>query len=88
MVLRCVREAEKRIAGNFNMEYLPTNGSKDFIQQSLKLAFGGQFPARRRWQASPPFSRCLAPGSCRLMAEVPTAIHAGLQGVHHRADVE
>ncbi|KAK6785201.1 hypothetical protein RDI58_018656 [Solanum bulbocastanum] len=40
VVLECVREAERRIAGGFNMEYLPMGGSVNMIQESLKLAYG------------------------------------------------
>ncbi|GJN19414.1 hypothetical protein PR202_gb06692 [Eleusine coracana subsp. coracana] len=40
LVLQCVREAERRIAGNLNMEYLPMGGSITMIEQSLKLAYG------------------------------------------------
>lgn len=40
VVLECVREAEKRIAGHKNMEYLPMGGSVNMIEESLKLAYG------------------------------------------------
>nr|GMC72721.1 aspartate aminotransferase, mitochondrial [Ipomoea batatas] len=40
VVLECVREAERRIAGGFNMEYLPMGGSVNMIEESLKLAYG------------------------------------------------
>ncbi|KAG0454760.1 hypothetical protein HPP92_024052 [Vanilla planifolia] len=40
VVLECVREAERRIAGNLNMEYLPMGGSIKMIEESLKLAYG------------------------------------------------
>ncbi|XP_009803289.1 aspartate aminotransferase, mitochondrial [Nicotiana tabacum] len=40
VVLECVREAERRIAGSFNMEYLPMGGSVNMIEESLKLAYG------------------------------------------------
>ncbi|XP_059282575.1 aspartate aminotransferase, mitochondrial [Lycium ferocissimum] len=40
VVLECVREAERRIAGSHNMEYLPMGGSANMIQDSLKLAYG------------------------------------------------
>ncbi|XP_060188892.1 aspartate aminotransferase, mitochondrial [Lycium barbarum] len=40
VVLECVREAERRIAGIHNMEYLPMGGSANMIQDSLKLAYG------------------------------------------------
>uniref|UniRef100_A0A0D9WR27 Aspartate aminotransferase n=1 Tax=Leersia perrieri TaxID=77586 RepID=A0A0D9WR27_9ORYZ len=40
VVLDCVREAERRITGNMNMEYLPMGGSIKMIEESLKLAYG------------------------------------------------
>ncbi|XAR49534.1 Aspartate transaminase [Bertholletia excelsa] len=40
VVLECVREAERRIAGNMNMEYLPIGGSLKMVQESIKLAYG------------------------------------------------
>ena len=36
VVLDCVREAERRIAGKNFMEYLPTNGNKEFVQHSIE----------------------------------------------------
>lgn len=47
VVLSSVREAEKRILGNFNMEYLPISGLKAFNQESVKLAFGDNSPVVR-----------------------------------------
>ncbi|MFS8021252.1 putative aspartate transaminase [Helianthus anomalus] len=40
VVLDCVREAERRIAGNLNMEYLPMGGSNKMVEETLKLAYG------------------------------------------------
>ena len=40
VVLDCVRKAEKLIAGNEFMEYLPMGGSKQFNELSVKLAYG------------------------------------------------
>ncbi|XP_071706220.1 aspartate aminotransferase, mitochondrial [Rutidosis leptorrhynchoides] len=40
VVLDCVREAEARIAGNLNMEYLPMGGSNKMVEETLKLAYG------------------------------------------------
>lgn len=68
MVLPCVREAEKRIAGNFNMEYLPTNGDKEFIQHSLKLAFGENSEHVSNGSIAA-IQSLSGTGSCRLMAE-------------------
>jgi len=68
VVLNCVREAEKRIAGNLNMEYLPTNGHKEFIQHSLKLAFGEDSEAVKNGTIAA-IQSLSGTGSCRLMAE-------------------
>lgn len=67
-VLKCVREAEKRIAGNFNMEYLPTNGFKDFIKHSLDLAYGEDSEAVKSGSVAAVQSLS-GTGSCRLLAE-------------------
>lgn len=40
VVLDCVREAERRVAGNLNMEYLPMGGSNQMVDETLKLAYG------------------------------------------------
>lgn len=40
VVLDCVREAERRIAGSMNMEYLPMGGSNKMVEETLKLAYG------------------------------------------------
>ena len=40
LVLQCVREAERRIGGQNLMEYLPMEGSKAFVDLSIKLAYG------------------------------------------------
>ncbi|KAI3963784.1 hypothetical protein MKW98_029894 [Papaver atlanticum] len=40
VVLECVREAERIIAGNKNMEYLPMGGSMHMVEETLKLAYG------------------------------------------------
>nr|XP_043623756.1 aspartate aminotransferase, mitochondrial [Erigeron canadensis] len=40
VVLDCVRDAERRIAGNLNMEYLPMGGSNKMVDETLKLAYG------------------------------------------------
>ncbi|GFS45514.1 aspartate aminotransferase 1 [Actinidia rufa] len=41
VVLECVREAERRIAGNANMEYLPMGGSIKMIEETI---FRSVFP--------------------------------------------
>ncbi|MFS8027987.1 hypothetical protein Hanom_Chr16g01505181 [Helianthus anomalus] len=40
VVLECVREAERRVAGNLNMEYLPMGGCNSMVEETLKLAYG------------------------------------------------
>ena len=68
VVLDCVREAEARIAGKSFMEYLPTNGNKEFVQHSIKLAFGedSKDVANGTIAAIQTLS---GTGSCRLMAD-------------------
>ena len=67
-MLDCVREAEKRVAGSHNMEYLPTNGLKDFVQHSLRLAFGED--SKHVAEGTIASVQSLSgTGSCRLMAE-------------------
>ncbi|XP_031114427.1 aspartate aminotransferase, mitochondrial-like [Ipomoea triloba] len=39
VVLECVREAERRIAGGFNMEYLQIGGSVNMIEESLNMDY-------------------------------------------------
>lgn len=68
VVLPSVREAEKRIAGNFNMEYLPISGLKDFNQLSIKLAYGEDASVVKDNQVAVVQSLS-GTGSCRLMAE-------------------
>ena len=36
VVLECVREAERRVAGAHNMEYLPIVGDREFVNEALK----------------------------------------------------
>ena len=39
-ILNCIKEAQKRIVEkNYDMEYLPIDGLKGFIDNSLKLAY-------------------------------------------------
>ncbi|KMZ59550.1 Aspartate transaminase [Zostera marina] len=42
VVLECVREAERVISGNTNMEYLPMGGNQTFVEETLKLAYGDE----------------------------------------------
>ncbi|VAI41404.1 unnamed protein product [Triticum turgidum subsp. durum] len=68
VVLDCVREAERRIAGNLNMEYLPMGGSIHMIEESLKLAYGedSEFIKDKRIAAVQALS---GTGACRLFAD-------------------
>ncbi|GJM98216.1 hypothetical protein PR202_ga15205 [Eleusine coracana subsp. coracana] len=68
VVLECVREAERRIAGNANMEYLPMGGSMKMIEESLKLAYGedSEFLKDKRIAAVQALS---GTGACRLFAD-------------------
>ncbi|EEC80783.1 hypothetical protein OsI_23308 [Oryza sativa Indica Group] len=68
VVLECVREAERRIAGSMNMEYLPMGGSIKMIEESLKLAYGEncEFIKDKRIAAVQALS---GTGACRLFAD-------------------
>ncbi|PUZ60356.1 hypothetical protein GQ55_4G117900 [Panicum hallii var. hallii] len=68
VVLECVREAERRIAGSTNMEYLPMGGSVKVIDESLKLAYGedSEFIKDKRIAAVQALS---GTGACRLFAD-------------------
>lgn len=50
VVLACVREAERRIAGSHFMEYLPIGGLRDFNLESVKLAYGDDADVLRNGQ--------------------------------------
>ena len=57
------------------MEYLPTNGLKDFVQHSLRLAFGED--SKHVAEGTIASVQSLSgTGSCRLMAEFQKFIHA------------
>lgn len=65
VVLETVREAERRVMGKNFMEYLPIGGLKDFVTESVKLAYGegadlSNIAAVQSLSGT---------GSCRLMAE-------------------
>ncbi|CAM8896582.1 unnamed protein product [Rhodiola kirilowii] len=68
VVLDCVREAERRIAGNLNMEYLPMGGSIKMIEETLKLAYGedSELIKDKRIAAVQTLS---GTGACRLFAD-------------------
>ncbi|KAF7139920.1 hypothetical protein RHSIM_Rhsim06G0130100 [Rhododendron simsii] len=68
VVLECVREAERRIAGNKNMEYLPMGGSLKMIEETVKLAYGedSDLIKDKRIAAVQALS---GTGACRLFAD-------------------
>ncbi|RVW20246.1 Aspartate aminotransferase, mitochondrial [Vitis vinifera] len=68
VVLECVREAERRIAGKLNMEYLPMGGSVNMVEETLKLAYGenSEFIKDKRIAAVQALS---GTGACRLFAD-------------------
>ncbi|KAK1275926.1 hypothetical protein QJS04_geneDACA000876 [Acorus gramineus] len=68
VVLDCVREAERRIAGNLNMEYLPMGGSVKMVEETLKLAYGenSELIKDRRIAAVQALS---GTGACRVFAD-------------------
>ncbi|KAF5199997.1 Aspartate aminotransferase protein [Thalictrum thalictroides] len=68
VVLECVREAERRIAGNQNMEYLPMGGSVKMVDETLKLAYGenSDLIKEKRIAAVQALS---GTGACRLFAD-------------------
>ena len=68
VVLDCVREAERRIAGKNFMEYLPTNGNKEFVQHSIKLAYGEDSKDVAAGTVAA-IQTLSGTGSCRLMAD-------------------
>ncbi|GAB4824865.1 L-asparaginase 1 [Ancistrocladus abbreviatus] len=78
VVLDCVREAERRIAGNLNMEYLPMGGSINMIEESLKLAYGenSEFIKDKRIAAAQAIS---GTGACRLFADFQKRFHPDSQ---------
>jgi len=68
VVLPSVREAERRIAGSHFMEYLPIGGLKDFVAESVKLAYGETSPVVASGQVAAVQSLS-GTGSCRLFAD-------------------
>lgn len=68
VVLDVVREAEKRIAGEKVMEYLPIAGYKPFVDSAVALALGDDNPAIKEGRVSAVQSLS-GTGACRLMAE-------------------
>lgn len=78
VVLECVREAERRIAGNQFMEYLPMGGSIKMVEESLKLAYGdnSEFINDKRIAAVQALS---GTGACRLFAAFQQRFHPNTQ---------
>ncbi|KAL1325353.1 hypothetical protein HN51_035416 [Arachis hypogaea] len=78
VVLECVREAEKRIAGSQFMEYLPIGGSIKMVEESLKLAYGenSEFIKDKRIGAVQALS---GTGACRLFAAFQHRFHPNSQ---------
>uniref|UniRef100_A0A383V9K1 Aspartate aminotransferase n=1 Tax=Tetradesmus obliquus TaxID=3088 RepID=A0A383V9K1_TETOB len=68
VVLESVREAERRVAGSHFMEYLPIGGLRDFVSESVKLAYGDDSPVVAAGQVAAVQSLS-GTGSCRLFAE-------------------
>eukprot|EP00240_Pyramimonas_obovata_P004874 CAMPEP_0118932816 /NCGR_PEP_ID=MMETSP1169-20130426/10635_1 /TAXON_ID=36882 /ORGANISM="Pyramimonas obovata, Strain CCMP722" /LENGTH=426 /DNA_ID=CAMNT_0006875517 /DNA_START=50 /DNA_END=1330 /DNA_ORIENTATION=- len=68
VVLDCVRQAEQRIAGNNNMEYLPIGGFPEFCDHSIKLAYGMDAACIKEGRVASVQSLS-GTGSCRLMAD-------------------
>ncbi|CAK9225365.1 unnamed protein product [Sphagnum troendelagicum] len=68
LVLECVRQAERRIAGTNFMEYLPMGGSVVFNDHSMKLAYGEEASvlADKRVAGIQALS---GTGACRLFAD-------------------
>ncbi len=68
VVLDVIREAEHRIAGHFNHEYLPIGGHREFCNESVKLAYGDN--AKAIGDARVAAVQTLSgTGACRLFAE-------------------
>ncbi|KAH9791387.1 Aspartate aminotransferase [Citrus sinensis] len=78
VVLECVREAERRIAGTANMEYLPMGGSVKMVEETLKLAYGdnSEFIKDKRIAAVQSLS---GTGACRLFADFQNRFHPDSQ---------
>ncbi|MED6193212.1 L-asparaginase 1 [Stylosanthes scabra] len=74
VVLECVREAERRIAGSQFMEYLPIGGSVKMVEESLKLAYGenSEFIKDKRIGAVQALS---GTGACRIFAAFQHRFH-------------
>jgi aspartate aminotransferase, mitochondrial len=69
VVLECVREAERRIAGHSFMEYLPIGGSREFVQEAIKLAYGDDSDAVKDGRVAG-VQALSGTGACRLFADL------------------
>eukprot|EP00960_Hanusia_phi_P069762 767160-Hanusia_phi.AAC.2 len=70
LVLKCVREAEKKIANdeNMNKEYLPIQGLESFLSQTSKIIFGEESPVIKEQRVAVVQSLS-GTGALRLAAE-------------------
>ncbi|KAL4440725.1 hypothetical protein ABPG77_000434 [Micractinium sp. CCAP 211/92] len=68
VVLRSVREAERRVAGSNFMEYLPIGGHRQFCEDSVKLGYGEDAEVVAGKQVAM-IQSLSGTGSCRLFAE-------------------
>mmetsp|Transcript_15989 Transcript_15989/g.48018 ORF Transcript_15989/g.48018 Transcript_15989/m.48018 type:complete len:430 (-) Transcript_15989:310-1599(-) len=68
VVLDVVREAEKQIAGEHYMEYLPIGGNKQFVDRAVALALGDDNPAIADGRVAA-LQSLSGTGACRVMAE-------------------
>eukprot|EP01018_Ginkgo_biloba_P014982 Gb_36826 [translate_table: standard] len=68
VVLQCVRDAERLIAGKEFMEYLPMGGSVKMVEESLKLAYGENADVLKDKRVAA-VQALSGTGACRLFAE-------------------
>lgn len=68
VVLQSVREAERRILGKENMEYLPMGGSVKMVEESIKLAYGENADVLKDKRVAA-VQALSGTGACRLFAE-------------------
>lgn len=74
VVLDCVREAERRIAGSEFMEYAPMGGLVKFNNLSIKLAYGEESAAVAENRVAS-VQALSGTGACRLFAEFQKRFH-------------
>lgn len=68
VVLDVVREAEKQIAGEHFMEYLPIGGNKQFVDRAIALALGDDNAVIKDGRVAA-IQSLSGTGACRIMAE-------------------